>query len=265
MSADTSRIDLLLWYALLVSGEQDELYDRRLGPIHLLKYVYLADLFHARRHDGATFTGTDWSFYKFGPWSQLVHERIEPALNEIGAEKRVFSSDYEDKQDWVRWHLSDDTLLREMEDQLPLEITRGLKRDVRRFGQDTQDLLHYVYGTEPMLSAAPNEPLDFTVVRHDPPRDTTPRQPLRMDSLSHTGKKRFRERMKALRTKYRNRERRDPEMVNPAKDARYDDVYAEGMKWLDGLAGEPFREEDHVVRFSDEVWRSSARKGDDVP
>ena len=265
MPADPSRIDSILRYALLVSGEQDESYDRRLGPIHLVKYVYLADLFHARRHDGATFTGAEWSFYKFGPWSQPVHERIEPALGEIGAEKRVFASDHEDRQDWVRWYLSDDALLREMEDRLPLEITLGLKRDVRRFGQDTQDLLHYVYSTEPMLSAAPNEPLDFTDVRRDAPRDATPRQPLRMDSLSNMGKKRFRERMKALRTKYRNRERKDPKMVNPAKDARYDDVYAEGMKWLDGLAGEPFREEEHVVRFSDEVWRSSTREGDDVP
>lgn len=119
MPADPSRIDLILRYALLVSGEQDELYDRRLGPIHLVKYVYLADLFHARRHDGATFTGTEWSFYKFGPWSQLVHERIEPALGEIGAEKRTFSSDYEDRQDWVRWHLSDSALLQETEDRLP--------------------------------------------------------------------------------------------------------------------------------------------------
>ena len=80
MSADPSRVDLLLQYTLLVSGEQDEFLDRQLGPIHLVKYVYLADLFHAKRNNGVTFTGIEWKFYKFGPWSQAVHERIELAL-----------------------------------------------------------------------------------------------------------------------------------------------------------------------------------------
>lgn len=265
MPADPSRIDVLLGYALLVSGEQDDLPDRQLGPIHLVKYVYLADLFHARRRQGVTFTGAEWKFYKFGPWSQLVHQRIEPALYQIGAEKQVFQSDYEEKQDWARWHLSDDDLLVRLEDQLPLEIRSGLRKDVRRFGRDTQGLLHYVYRTEPMLSAAPNEFLDFAVVRPDASVDATPAQPLRMDALSKRKKNEFRERMRALRMKYDNKERKAPRMTNPAEDARYDHVYVEGMKWLDGLAGEPFREGGHVVQFSDEVWRSSTRKGDDDP
>ena len=47
MPVAPSRVDLLLQYALLVAGEQDEFLDRQLGPIHLIKYVYLADLFHA--------------------------------------------------------------------------------------------------------------------------------------------------------------------------------------------------------------------------
>ncbi len=58
MPVAPSRVDLLLQYALLVAGEQDEFLDRQLGPIHLIKYVYLADLFHAKRNNGVTFTGT---------------------------------------------------------------------------------------------------------------------------------------------------------------------------------------------------------------
>ena len=67
-----SHIDLLLQYALLVAGEEDEHTDRQLGPIHLIKYVYLSDLAFAERNDGKTFTGVNWQFYKFGPWSQAV-------------------------------------------------------------------------------------------------------------------------------------------------------------------------------------------------
>ena len=73
--------------------------------------------------------------------------------------------------------------------------------------------------------------------------------PLRMDGLSNRQKKQFRERMRALRTRYKNRERKERKLINPVKDARYDDIYDEGMIWLDSLAGEPLRDGEHVVRF----------------
>ena len=73
--------------------------------------------------------------------------------------------------------------------------------------------------------------------------------PLRMDSLSNRKKRQFRERMRELRTRHKNRERKDYKLINPVKDARYDAVYAEGMIWLDSLAGEPLWEGAHVVRF----------------
>ena len=264
MPVAPSRVDLLLQYALLVAGEQDEFLDRQLGPIHLIKYVYLADLFHAKRNNGVTFTGTGWQFYKFGPWSQSVYARIEPALSAIDAERRSFESNYEEKQDWVRWSLSDEEQLEEIGNQLSFAITSGLKEDVRRFGQDTQSLLHHVYRTEPMLSAAPNELLDFTVVAQDISMNKPVPTPLRMDGLSAKKKKQFKERMRALRARYKNRERKDHKLINPVKDARYDDAYVEGMNWLDSLAGEPLREGEHIVQFSDDVWKSATRKGEDV-
>ena len=265
MPINSSRVDLLIQYAVLLSGEQEEFSARSLGPIHLVKYIYLADLFYAKRNNGITFTGIKWQFYKFGPWSQSVHERIEPALNTIGAEKRSFQSDYEDRQDWVRWRLSDERLLTKIEDQLPFEITTGLKEDVHRFGRDTQSLLHYVYGTAPMLSAARNELLDFSIVGNGPLGDQAAQEPLRMESLSNREKKKFKERMRTLRARYKKRERKDDKLTNPVQDARYDDVYDTGVLWLDSLAGEPFEEGTHTVSFSNEVWKSSTRKGANVP
>ncbi len=264
MPTDLSRVDVLLQYALLVAGEQDEFSDRQLGPIHLVKYVYLADLFHAKRNNGAIFTGTEWQFYKFGPWSLSVHARIEPALRAISAERRSLQSDYEDRQDWVRWHLRDGRLLEELESQLPFEIISGLKGEVRQFGQDTHSLLHAVYGTEPMLSAAPNESLDFTVAAEDNAIHDSVQKPLKMAGLSIGQKKKFRERMRALRAKYKNRGKKAPRLINPVPDARYDEVYDEGMNWLDSLAGAPLPEGEHTVQFSDEVWKSPTRKGGDV-
>ena len=77
--------------------------------------------------------------------------------------------------------------------------------------------------------------------------------PLRMDGLSNRKKKQFKERMRELRARHKNRECKGHKLINPVKDARYDDVYVEGMNWLDSLAGEPLRKGEQVVRFLDEV------------
>lgn len=264
MSTVPSRVDLLLQYILLVSGEQDEFSERQLGPIHLIKYVYLADLFYAKKHDGSTYTGTEWKFYKFGPWSQSINERIDPALGVIGADKRAFTSDYEEQKDWIRWYLRDERLLQDKEDLLPSAITLRLRRDVLKFGRDTKNLLHYVYGTEPMLSAAPGEYLNFTTVVDDALTDKLVPGSLKMDELSNKRRKQFGERMRGLRTKYKNSQRKSRMLINPVKNAHYDEVYEDGIGWLDDLAGRSFSEGKHIVRFSDEVWRSSTRKGGDV-
>ena len=73
--------------------------------------------------------------------------------------------------------------------------------------------------------------------------------PLRMDGLSNRQKKQFKERMRELRARYKNREQKGRKLINPVKDARYDDVYDEGLNWLDSLAGEPLREGAYIVWF----------------
>lgn len=264
MPFNPGHVDLLLQYALLVAGEDDEYFDRQLGPIHLIKYVYLADLAYARRNEGKTFTGVDWRFYKFGPWSQAVNERIEPALLAIRADKQAFPSDYGDKDDWVRWSLRDDRLLNEIERKIPSSISFPIKRDIHKFGKDTPSLLDYVYSTPPMLSAAPNEHLDFSFVAERSIAGEADSQQLRMDGLSNKKKKKFKEKMLALREQRNSRAPKIPKLVNPVKHARYDEVFDAGVAWLDDLAGPALTTEEIVAEFSDEVWKSLTRKGEDV-
>ena len=164
---NTANVDKVLQYALLAAGEEEDFRDRELGPIHLIKYVYLADLAFAAQNNGETFTGTDWKFHKFGPWSFALHERIEPALQSVNALKKTFPSDYPDKEDWIRWSLSDDSLFESLNRELPLVVTSSVKRAVHNFGNATPDLLHYVYATLPMCNAAPGEQLDFSSVKKE--------------------------------------------------------------------------------------------------
>ena len=263
MPTNTDKIDLLLQYALLVAGDEDDFVDRQLGPIHLIKYVYLSDLFYARRNEGRTFTGTEWRFHKFGPWSQVVNERIVPALNSISADVRSFPSDYDDKNDWFRWSANDEYLLSEKEEQLPVEIRINLKRDIHKYGKNTPDLLDYVYRTKPMLSAAPGEILDFGTAVEKRLEDVEPLA-LRSTGLSEKKKKSFSERMQRLRTKRNEGGFKKRKLVNPVKEPRYDEVFEKGMAWLDDLAGSKLTSREIRVEFSDGVWKSDTRQGDDI-
>ena len=161
MTMSAEKVDLLVQYALLIAGREDDLTDRSLGPIHLLKYVYLGDLFFAERNDGQTFTGIDWVFHHFGPWSPVVHNRIPLAAKAICADHFVGESHYEGRDDWHRWVCRDEVKLRAIESKLPVWFQIRLPPVVHKYLKDTPALLDFVYKTQPMIEAAPNATLNF--------------------------------------------------------------------------------------------------------
>lgn len=279
---DLNRVDLLIQYALLVAGESDESAERELGPIHLIKYVYLGDLAHARRFSGQSFTGVQWQFFKFGPWAAVVNERVQPALQAMGANVRTIPSRFEGKEDWSRWSMSDKYLLESRERTVPAAITLRLRPEIRRFGGDTAALLDHVYRTGPMLNAAPGEHLDLSseaagslTVGPIKTYDHALSAPLRVsedwaegarlydpDHAQKQAARTLKEKIAALR----NQNRATPRsLTNPVKSPRYDDVYRRGVAWLDSLAGEQVEPGEYVAQFDDSVWKSPTRKIDDVP
>jgi len=100
---DLNRIKNLLKYALSVAGLEDP-GNQELGPIHLVKYVYLGDLAYAEAHGGETFTNAPWVFYHYGPWSVEVFKQIEEVVSEIEVGKRVLTSTKFDN-DSVRYRI----------------------------------------------------------------------------------------------------------------------------------------------------------------
>lgn len=263
MPPKLENIDLIIQYALLVAGEEDEFSERLLGPIHLIKYVYLADLSYARRNDGETFTGVDWRFYKFGPWSSQVHSRIEPALLAIQAMKYEYQSDFEERDDWFRWGLRQSDLYNQKQGRLPPEITSNLKRDIHKFGKNTPLLLDYVYMTVPMLSAAPEESLDFSLMKKEF-ASVKNEVKLRMDGVSTKRHKVFQSRMAVVRDVFSKSRLVERKYISPVSNARYDAVYYNGIEWLESLAGDALTQKKITVEFSTDVWKSNARKGSDV-
>lgn len=254
MPINEDKVDLIIKYALLLAGQEDDFASRMLGPIHLLKYVYLADIYYAEKNEGESFSNTEWQFYNFGPWSPSVHGRIDLATAAIMAKKHTYDSNYSD-DDVVRWSQSDDDLLRRISREIPSAITIRLKNDIRKYGKDTESLLDFVYRTEPMLNAAPNEILDLSVCKPIPADDSQEGLALRIDALSNRKRKVFLQKLKQLK----QRERVAKKLI-PVTTSRLDETYNKGVMWLDSIAGEPLPEGKIKGKFSDTVWTSDARK-----
>ncbi len=127
---DSRRVDLVIQYALAVAAEAEEFRDRELGPIHLLKFVYLADLAYVRA-ERQSFTGAGWRFHKFGPWAVEVYQRLQPAIQSIGASERRFAATA--NEEGVRWRVKDTCLARDLEPKLPWSVAREVKHAVRQY------------------------------------------------------------------------------------------------------------------------------------
>jgi hypothetical protein len=258
-------VDSLLQFILAVAAEQDDVRSRELGPIHLLKYVYLADLAHAERREGQTYTGARWQFHHFGPWALEVFQRIEPAMHAIGAEQKTIPSRYVDDAIRYSLHPADvEEIRRRAERELPADVQFRLGRAIHEHGPDTASLLRAVYLTPPMLTAAPEEWLDFSVARE--PR-TEYEVPVPDEQLSRTQKKKRQQLLNDLRAEVQARLAAKSHAAGTlARAPRYDEVFAEGVEWLDSLAGEPVSEKTQgKLEVDDSVWKSETRRGPDVP
>ena len=257
------HVDLMIQYALAVANEADDYRDRELGPIHLLKYIYLGDLAFARENQGTTFSGTPWRFHKFGPWAQELYAHIQSAATRIGAQERHFSSQYQ--EDNTRWQLLDvDTS--ELERRLPRPVASAIRGNVSQFGNDTVSLLHFVYRTPPMLAAAPGESLQFDHPAEEaPPRSpaltSTSDKPLPV--ISKTKIKKLKARIEKIFEERTAREQR--ELVAPDPPPLYDEVYFQGVEWLEELAGSPVEETRGKLTFDNSIWKSPGRRDPELP
>ena len=257
----TQKIDLLLKYILVLAAANDR-GERELGPIHLIKYVYLADLVYARE-TGRSFTGVRWKFHHFGPWSEEVYKRIEPVVREVQAKEYIISNP-RIRDDTVRYEVeeADATILKEAEKKLPLVITLFLKTLVSRFANDTSSLLHFVYTTPPMLTAAPEEELDFSTAQE--------KLGQAKEDYRSVPKKIPQEELQRLRAEAKRRwelkrRRKKRKRVPADPPPIYDEVFFKGLQELEEMDRETLRlEGEYIAEVSDTVWKSKSRYDPDL-
>jgi hypothetical protein len=167
------------------------------------------------------------------------------------------------EEDIIRYSLVDESLFNQLEPELPFILAVALKGLIHKFGDDTTSLLHHVYRTPPMLGAAPGEPLSFkskTFEEED--------QPMVAGSVSDvvefyqtTSTKKRKEDMKALKeqiqAKLAEKKSKKGQAI-PSRSPLYDEVFFEGVRWLDSLAGDQVQLEEGEITFSNTIWKFPA-------
>ncbi len=257
---DSSKVDRIIQYALAVAADEDNTFERELGPIHLIKYVYLADLEYARAHRGETFTGVAWIFHKFGPFDIGVNDRVAIAANAIHAHGRQLDTQYE--KTTLRYAATDDSPDAEsIRKELPPEITAWIRQYVHKYKADTASLLHFVYLTPPMLRARPGDALSFA----DLPKLKRSQDDAGASARTAKEAKRLKERANALRARIAARAeapKQEGALVKPTIAPRYDDLYFESIAAIDRTEG-GIGAAHGRIEFGDDIWHSPSREPDD--
>ncbi len=154
-------VQLVVWHA---SRHGDVL-----TTVRVVKFLYLADLYHARAFGGRTLTGWPWAFVHFGPFCSESMEAISTAAQGGLVESKPYASKYTEEERFV--YGCDPDAVPRLEKELPNEIILPLRRAVKRWADDTGGLLDHVYfETEPMIAASRGRLLDFSLAEPSPRR-----------------------------------------------------------------------------------------------
>lgn len=153
--------------------------------MRLVKFLYLADLYCARKNGGKTLTGWPWRFVYFGPYCQESMQAIDQAVQSGLIEQLPYESRSTGEERYLykarrsRAELPVERAL----DSLSLYVTSTLKAAVRKWSDDTSGLLTHVYfETEPMQDIEPGDTLDFRKAQ-------APQKVVRVPAMKLSGKK----------------------------------------------------------------------------
>jgi len=156
MPTDRRVLDLIKYIVCYATD-----HDIRLTTVRLVKFLYLADLYHARWSGGRTFTNFPWAFVYYGPYCREAITGIDEASLEGLITCQTYESKYKDK-DWAVFTCHDDNY-EELRKLLPIAMISELQYRIKKYGDDTAQLLDYVYfETEPMLDVKKGDRLDFS-------------------------------------------------------------------------------------------------------
>lgn len=200
----------------------------RLTTNRLVKFLYLADLYHARVKGGETITGFPWRFVYYGPYCSKAFAAIEEAANENLICKETYDSFFGDEKEYhLFWCREDEA--EDLGEQLHIGVIGRLQNAIKKYGDETPQLLDYVYfETEPMKKALKGDLLDFsTAEKFDPV------EKVQLKELSPETIKKAREKIRELNDSLKA-DRKRLIVAEESAEKYKDDSYYQFLKHLDG-------------------------------
>jgi hypothetical protein len=232
----------LIQYITWLATERGEV----LSPIRLVKFLYLADLYHARRNDGATLTGWPWRFVHYGPFCKESLDAIRGAVDEGLIEAIPYVSQFDDEEHFLYRYSADKQPGNAS--GLPFYVTGPLQGAVRKWAGDTFTLLDHVYfETEPMMAVQPGDLLDFSKAREPRPSKDVSMKQLSKQKIARG--KELVSKMRGIQSRFQPGSLR----VVPERPI-YDEAYFEAVNYLNeapldfSIQGQA-RIEDSVTEF----------------
>jgi hypothetical protein len=154
-------IRYIVWYAT----ENDI----RLTTNRLVKFIYLADLYHARFRNGQILTEFPWQFVYYGPYCREAMDCIEEAVRDGLINKATHESYFGTEKEYHIFSCRDHEA-ENIEESIHIGILGPIQKAIRQLGDDTPQLLDFVYfDTEPMANAKKGDFLDFSKARKPEP------------------------------------------------------------------------------------------------
>jgi len=210
-------IRFIVWYATD--------HETRLTTTRLVKFLYLADLHHARAFKGETYTRFPWAFIHYGPYCQEAQAAIDEAVVNDLISRKPFTGVHASGAVF----LCTDWGAELSEEQLPIQLVSPLKKDILRFGDETPILLDYVYFESEVLEGVrKGERIDFSKAKPIPKPPTITFKKIPEDHL-----KSCRENIANLTKKQMSSLKRKQEEPFTPEELK-DDVYEQAMEYLDG-------------------------------
>jgi uncharacterized phage-associated protein len=202
-------IQFIVWYAT-----QNEI---KLTTVRLVKFIYLADLYFARAHDGRILTNFPWAFVYYGPYCGEALDSIKDAAFNSIINMKSYESKFGRGDDYNIFSCDDSCVEENIEEKLPIEVISYLKSAIKRYGDDTPLLLDHIYfETEPMIDAKKGDLLNFSKAKA-----LSPSKPIKLKKISNDkialakkhikalGEKLAQSRLKLKRDKQKERELKD--------------------------------------------------------
>lgn len=129
----------------------------------LVKFMYLFDYYHAKIV-GQKFSDLPWAFVYYGPYCSEAMNNIDQAVKYDGVDKITRDSKYDIEKEYHSFKCYDPDA-EQIEQRMNFIVLSKIQWAIRQFGDDTAELLDYVYfDTEPMKDARKGDLLDFTRV-----------------------------------------------------------------------------------------------------